>query len=388
MRTVHFDLVCGASGDMILGALLDLGAPAERLRADMARLGIEGLTIESESVRRSGLRCRHMKLSWRSPREYRHLPQILETIGGAQFSDRVYRRCETVLQRLGEAEASAHGIPIEKVHFHEIGAVDTIVDIAGAALCLEYLDISAVTYSRLTVGRGTVKTAHGVMPVPVPATASMIEGLEVRPLAIDTEILTPTGCALLTALGRQTPGLPAGIIEASGCGCGDRTFEHHPNLLRAFLVGEKRATDGPAEYVCVLESDMDHVSGEVMAFAAQQCMDAGALDVSWGPQLMKKGRPAYRLTVICEPSARETMADIILTQTRTLGVRYHFMQRVVAQRSAVAVQLDGHDIDGKHCCHKGHSFTKPEFDAVAELARRTNRPLPELLDLLSVQSRH
>lgn len=388
MRTIHFDLVCGASGDMILAALLDLGAPAERLRGDLTRLGIEGLSVDSESVRRGGLHCRHMKLSWSTPREYRHLPDILEIIARASFSERVHERCERVLRRLGEAEAAAHGIPIEKVHFHEIGAVDTIVDIAGAALCLEYLDAAAVTYSRLTVGQGTVKTAHGVMPVPVPATARMLEGLDIRTLDIDTEILTPTGCAVLTALGQQRAGIPDGTIEASGHGCGDRTFERYPNLLRAFLVNEAPAASGSGEYVCVIESDMDHLGGELMAFAAQECMDAGALDVSWSPLLMKKGRPAYRLTVVCEPSMRERMTDIILTQTRTLGVRYHFMQRTVAQREAAAVELDGSTIDAKRCRYKGHSFTKPEFDALAGLARRTGRPLPELLELfLSRQGR-
>ncbi|MBD3243556.1 MAG: nickel pincer cofactor biosynthesis protein LarC [Chitinivibrionales bacterium] len=387
VRTVHFDLVCGASGDMILAALLDLGAPLERLRSDLARMGIDGLSVDSETVRRSGLRCRHMKLSWSTPREYRHLPDILEIIAKAKLPERAQRRCETVLQRLAEAEADAHGIPVDKVHFHEIGAVDTIVDIAGAALCLEYLDAEEVTFSTLTVGRGSIKTAHGRMPVPVPATARMIRGLEVRTIEVDTEVLTPTGCALLTALGRQQQGIPDGIVSASGNGCGDREFEHHPNLLRAFLVNKAPAQSGSPEYVCVIESDMDHVSGEVMAFAAQECMDAGALDVSWCPQLMKKGRPGYRLTVIGEPAAREALTDIIIGQTRSLGVRYHFMQRTVAERSAVEAQLDGAAIDAKQCRYKEHTFTKPEFDALAALARRTNRPLPELFEMFLAQSR-
>jgi pyridinium-3,5-bisthiocarboxylic acid mononucleotide nickel chelatase len=407
MRAVYFDLVCGASGDMILAALIDAGAPLAKLQNDLGRLPVH-VHVDAERVTRNGLVCMHMlmgeehahgadqKAASRKAKahahghahksgatghhEQRNLAELLRIIREAEFGERVYGRCEKVLRRIGEAEAAVHGIPVEKVHFHEVGAVDTIIDVAGAALCLEYLGLEQVYFGPLTDGCGTVTCAHGVLPVPVPAVSRMAQGFVLRQLDVPTELLTPTGCAILTALGRQVALMPAGTIGAVGSGCGDKVLENRANALRAFMLDVVAGAPAGADSVCVLESDMDHVSGEVMSFAAEECMAAGALDVSWSPVFMKKGRPGYRLTVLCSDDLRERLADLVILNTRTLGVRYHTAARTIAERASAEVRLLGATVTEKRCSYKGHAFRKLEYEALAALARASNRPLPDVLD--------
>jgi uncharacterized protein (TIGR00299 family) protein len=380
MSKVYVESICGASGDMFLAALLDLGVPLQWLQEQLQRLAIPGLSVAIKRTRRSGLSCNQMVLSWETPREYRHAPEILDIIQSGGFSQRVNQRAELVLMRLAQAEAQAHGIAVEQVHFHEIGAIDTIIDIAGACLCLEYLEVEELLFSTLTVGHGTIETEHGVMSVPVPATMQMLKGFDVRGVDIATEILTPTGCALLTALGSQVAVVPAGTIRAIGYGCGEKDFGHHPNVLRTVLFEGSSQSSGSATEVRVVESDMDHVSGELMAFCAEACFEAGALDVSWAPLVMKKGRPGYRLTVVCTPGSEECIADIVIGQTRTLGVRVHGCERIVAQRSSGQRHFMGQSVEEKLCSYKDHSFTKLEFDALAALARESGLSIPALME--------
>jgi hypothetical protein len=381
MKTLYFDVVSGASGDMILSSLLDLGVPLEHLRTELAKLSIPGLTVGVERKKRSGISAAHLVLHWDDAKEFRHVHQLLDIIKAARYPSRVFDRCSSVLMRLGKAEAKVHGIPLEHVHFHEIGAVDTIVDVAGICLALEYLDAGEILFSRLTDGRGTVETAHGRMPVPVPATAEMAKGFELELLDVDGELLTPTGCAVLTALGSQRPGGFSGTIIGTGYGCGTKELDKTANVLRVFLT-EPRAASSDACGVWVVESDMDHITGEVMADAASRLMALGALDVSWTPVFMKKGRPAYRLTVVCgaDEAIRQTLIDAIMIHTRTLGVRFHSVNRVTAERKETEGTLRGEKIEEKQCSYRGHSFTKPEYEALARLSGKTGVPVVELME--------
>jgi hypothetical protein len=328
------------------------------------------------------MRCSRVVFGWDRARAYRHLPDILELIGAAGYSERVYARCESVLHRLAEAEAAVHGIDMDEVHFHEIGAVDTIVDVAGICLCLESLGIDRVAFSEMTVGHGTVKIEHGTLPVPVPATVRMIQGLAVRAIDVATEILTPTGCAVLTALGEQIPGPPTGVVRQVGYGCGTKEFDRQPNALRVLLMDSSGTSvqEAHQDTVSVLESDMDHLSGECMAHAARHCLEQGALDVSWSPVFMKKGRPGYRLSVVCSPAQRESLIDSIIAQTRTLGVRFRECRRVVAQREVRSREFMGQVVEEKTCTYRGQTFSKLEYESLAALARTTGRPLPEIVD--------
>ncbi len=378
MKDLYFDLISGASGDMILSSLLDVGVPVEFLRAELQKLGIPGFSFNVEKVKRSAIAASHLVMSWETPREYRQIGQILAMIGCAGYKKSVLDKCETVLTNLGKAEAKVHDMPLEKVHFHEIGAVDTIVDVAGICLALDYLGVDAIHFSALIDGRGSVVTQHGRMPVPVPAVAAMAEGFELKIVDIEAELLTPTGCAVLTALGKQEKSGPAGTVIGSGYGCGDKSFEGVPNVLRVFLLEKSGPISGGR--VTVIESDMDHLSGEIMGDVAGRLMREGALDAAWTPVFMKKGRPGYRLTVLCSAEKQSVLADLILIHTRTLGVRIRQEERIMADRKAVSGTLRGEEIEEKECSYKGHSFTKPEYEALARISQRTGAPVIELLE--------
>jgi pyridinium-3,5-bisthiocarboxylic acid mononucleotide nickel chelatase len=380
MSTLYFDVVSGASGDMILSSLVDIGVPLDYLRAELAKLSIPGFTIDIEKQKRSGISASHLVLHWDTPKAYRHVRQILDLIESAHYPARVHDRCRAVLTRLGQAEAKIHDMPIEKVHFHEIGAVDTIADIAGICLALEYLDAGEILFSALSDGKGTVETAHGRMPVPVPAVAEMAQGFELKVLDIEGELLTPTGCAILTALGRQRTLGFSGTIAKCGYGCGAKVLDKTPNILRVFLMdaNQEPSDDG----VCVIESDMDHISGEIMADVASRLMLGGALDASWTPLFMKKGRPGYRLTVMCstDTGVRQALIDTIMVHSRTLGVRFHAARRIVAERTQAEDTLKGERIDVKQCSYGGRSFTKPEYESLVRVSEKTGIPVIELME--------
>lgn len=381
MKKLFFDLLCGTSGDMILSSLVDLGYPLEKLNNALSSLPIERINITAEKSSRNGIQCTHLNMQWEDATQYRHLHQILDIIKAGNFGESVYRKCEMVLDRLAEAEASVHGIPKEKVHFHEIGAVDTIIDILGVCLGLDYLGIGEIYYSALTDGHGTIKAAHGVMPVPVPATSQLIQGLTLKTLDIETELLTPTGAALITTLGKQVSFMERGNILRTGYGCGTKIFEHHPNYLRVTLY-ESNGCEGNSagDTIYLLETDMDHVSGEVMGHVSGRLFEQGALDVSFAPIFMKKGRPAYRLSVMASEVDYRKLTDLIIIHTRTLGVRVQRVERVLAAREIRECEFLGDKVEEKVCTHKGYSFSKLEYDALDTLSRSRNIPLIELIE--------
>lgn len=382
MKTLYFELLCGAGGDMILSSLIDLGVPLEYLQKSFERLPIEGLCIDSEKIVRSGITCVQLKMSWSEQKRYRHLPDIFSIIRGGGYSNRVEQNCEKILLRIARAEAKVHGIALEKVHFHEIGAIDTIIDVLGASLACEYLGVESIQFSTLTVGQGVIDCAHGQMPVPVPATAEMIQGYASKTLDIDTEILTPTGCAILTALGTQSPSRPRGKAAGLGYGTGQKDFGRMPNIIRAHLI----ETDTMQQHfwhdeeVTVLETDMDHISGEIMAYTAERLYAGGALDVSWMSMYMKKGRPGYRLHVICRESDRQALMSIVFDNTRTLGIRYDTCRRAVLPRAYTKGIVRGQEVEVKKCTGKDREFTKIEYEGLAAIARRFDIPLIDLYE--------
>jgi hypothetical protein len=231
---LYFELLCGASGDMILASLVDLGVPLSFLQDRFARLEIPGLQIGRARKSRAGRPCTQLEISWskEDQREYRNLASILELLARGGYPDTVVATCRRILNRLAEAESQVHAVPVEEVHFHEIGAVDTVVDVLGFALARDYLKTDRIFFSTLTVGSGTIDTAHGRLSVPAPATARMLSGYEVRQLDTGTEILTPTGCAILTASGQQVSSVPEGRLKGEGFGCGQKNIAGFPDYLR------------------------------------------------------------------------------------------------------------------------------------------------------------
>lgn len=380
MKTIYFDLVCGASGDMILSSLISLGFPVEFLERQLNRLGIGEIRIGIEKVKRSGICCTYINPQWQQATHYRHLGEILEIIKRGAFSERVFERCELVLDRLATAESTVHGIEKEHVHFHEIGAVDTIIDVLGVSLGLEFFNVEQVLFSTITEGYGSIKGEHGVMPVPVPATAQMIQNFRIKTLDIPTELCTPTGAALLTALGKQATGGMEGCVINCGYGCGTKVFENHPNILRAFILESDSDQGHSMDTIRLLDTDMDHVSGEIMGHIAGLLAAQGALDVSFNPIFMKKGRPGYRLSVMADESNYQKMLDLIMLHTRTLGVRIQQVQRVVAERSNAEIEFLGQKLSEKHCRYKDYSFSKLEYDALEKISVSTGSSILDLME--------
>ncbi len=377
-KSIYLDLVCGASGDMILASLIDMGVSVQYLQKEFDKLGL-GITIGVEKLKRQGIEASHLILSWETQSSYRHLSQILEVIQSGGFSEKVIGRCSKVLDIIASAEAKVHGVGKEHVHFHEIGAVDTIIDVLGVSLSIEYLEVDELIFSQFTVGHGSVKTEHGMMPVPVPATAEMIRGYSVRSLDIATEILTPTGAGLLTALGNQVAGgSMEGQIKRSGYGCGDNELENHPNIIRCFLLEENGSLHG--NMVCQVESDMDHISGEIMGHVGNELRARGVLDLVWIPVYMKKGRPGYRLSFLCRPEDRETLTEFLVLNSRTLGVRWQMLNRTCAERKSCDVTFRDNTVREKRCTFGEYSFSKLEYESLARLSEKSGVPILELIE--------
>lgn len=367
---------------MILSSLIDMGVPLEYLNEQLSKMGIDGLSVDIESVILNGINCCRLLPKFDTSHEMRHLHTILELIKKGGYNQNIYSNAEKILLTIANAEAKVHGVPVEKIHFHEIGAVDTIIDVVGVCIALEYLKIDEIFYSSLTEGYGTVSISHGVLPVPVPAVSVMLENKHVTRLDINSELITPTGAAVLTTLGKQRIPAPSGVIKKTGYSCGTKQFKNHPNILRAFTFENGSFDSGfQKEKIVTIESDMDHISGEIMGNTAQLLIENGALDVSWTPVFMKKGRPGYRITVMSKVEEYENLIDLIMINTRTLGVRIQKVDRVISRREKFIDYILDEPVDSKKCSYKGHSFEKPEYEALVSISRKKNIPLIELMEV-------
>jgi uncharacterized protein (TIGR00299 family) protein len=319
MKLAYFDCFAGAGGDMIVAALLDAGADLDALKAHLARLGIGQYDLRVERVRRGGLAGLRFCVDAPAKQPQRNLPDILACIDHADLPPRAADRAKAIFTRLAEAEAKAHRIDVGQVHFHEVGAVDSIMDIVGAAVAMELLGVDAVRCSPIPAGSGTITCSHGVMPVPAPATAELLRGVPLGSAEIAGEATTPTAAAILTTLAKSYGPLPPMLISAVGCGAGTRDEGPLPNLLRVFLG--QAAEDGDADAVVELAANLDDCTGEVLGATIESLLAAGALDAWATPAVMKKSRPAWVLSVLCGPADVGTMEDILFSQTTTFGVR-------------------------------------------------------------------
>ena len=321
MKIAYFDCFSGAAGDMIVAALLDAGASFEEMQKHLSGLNIPGFTLKAEKVRKQGFAATKFDVivDPDAPKPHRHLHHIEKIITDSQLAEPVKARAVAIFRRLGEAEAKAHGTAIEKVHFHEVGAIDAIVDVVSSVICLDLLGIDEIRCSPLVVGSGTVRCEHGVMPVPAPGTAALIEGVPIAPTEETGELLTPTGAAILTTLCKQFGPLPAMTMQGSGSGAGTRDGKTRPNLLRVFL-GTAEAV-GETDEIVVLEANLDDATGQVIGQAVERLFEAGALDAFCTPVTMKKGRPAVMLTVLAEPASADKLEKTLFEETPTFGVR-------------------------------------------------------------------
>lgn len=377
MKICYFDAFAGISGDMTVGALVDAGADAAALIAALDSLAT-GAQFTVEKTKRRGIAASKFHVNGTDSKKHRHLPHIVQMIDGAALSERARANAKLVFQKLGESESSVHGTPIEKVHFHEVGAVDSIADIVGACVALDLLGVEAIVCSPVNVGSGTVNTEHGIMPVPAPATALLLKGKPIYSRGPASELATPTGAAIVTALAGDFGAMPSLRIESIGYGAGDKDFPEHANVLRA-MIGESSGAR-ESTMVEVIEANIDDSTPEVLGWAMEKLLDAGALDVTMQALLMKKSRPGTLLRVLARPEDREKLAGLMMTETSSLGVRFYSAERRVQARRIVEVETP-HGRARVKVAENG-AFA-PEYEDCRTLARNTGLPLQQILSEVS-----
>jgi uncharacterized protein (TIGR00299 family) protein len=408
MAIYHLDCGSGIAGDMFLGACLDLGMPVEVLHDMVARLGLHGIGVEARKASRGGFTGTRFRvldhgrpIEGPDPEEHQHehnhnhnhehghhhghehghtrgLAEIRELILGSALAGPVKERALRLFQRLGEAEAKAHGMPVERVHFHEVGAVDSIVDLVGAAAAVEFLAPERLTCGPVNLGSGRVKMAHGEVPIPAPATAELLRGVPVFG-GPGGELTTPTGAVILAELVDEYVELPAMVLEGVGYGLGKKDLPTHPNalrLLRGSLRG--RSAEARAE-VMVVEAEIDDLPGEGFGFLMERLLEAGALDVYFTPVQMKKSRPGTLVTLLCRRPKLEELAGILLTESGSLGCRYHAASRFEAEREILEVPTAFGTVRIKRARLDGRPLAiAPEFEDCRRLALASGAPWREV----------
>ncbi len=389
MRLAYFDCPSGASGDMILGALVDAGVPFEALARELAGLGVDGYRLERREVIKAGFRATKVDVALGAHEAgHRGLRDILDILERSGLAPAVRDMASRVFQRLAEAEARVHGTTPERVHFHDVGAVDAIVDVTGACIGLHLLGVDAVHVGALPVGGGFVQGPHGRMPVPGPATAELLKGFPTLDTGVRRELVTPTGAAILTTLAAGAGAMPAMRVTAVGYGAGTMDLET-PNVLRLF-VGEAPMAAGtaPAETIVQVETTVDDMSPQLYEPLLERLLEAGALDVWLTPVIMKRSRPGVVLTALCEPGRVADLSRLLFEESSTIGVRWTAYQRSRLAREMVRLDTAYGPVTFKVSRLEGRVVTvTPEFEEVRRIARDRGLPVREVLEQARVEGR-
>jgi len=425
MRILHFDAFSGISGDMTVGALLDLGADLEHLRSRLALLPVHGYALRASEVLVTGIRAikfdveiegevtgDELRVTGEGPEPHAHAPEhgahahaesppvtrhpspvtsphhrrsyrdiraMLETSG---LTGGEKEKALAIFARLAEAEAKVHGTTPDEVHFHEVGAIDSIVDVAGTAIALTQLGVERITVSALPLGSGFVRSQHGVIPVPGPATIELLTGFPVRPGKGNGEMVTPTGAAILAALAVPAEPAPPMVVERIGYGAGTKRFADRPNLLRA-LLGRPAVPLG-RDQMALIETNIDDANPELFDWVMERLFAAGARDVWFTPIQMKKNRPATLLSVLCEPAARDALAAIVLAETTAIGVRFATVERLTLPREMAQVETEYGPVAVKIAtAPDGARRATPEYESCRAIARARGVPLKIVYDAAS-----
>lgn len=415
-RILYLECESGISGDMTVAALLDLGADQEALQKALKSLPVDGFQTIISRVKKAGLdmcdfnvvldhahenhdhdmeylhgheHCHetgdghghaHHDHGGGHVHEHRGLPEILHIIEHADLTEHAKKTASRIFRILAEAEAKAHGVPEDQVHFHEVGAVDSIVDIVAAAVCLDNLGITDVIVTKLNEGQGTIRCQHGILPVPVPAVMNIVQahGLPLHITETKGELVTPTGAAIVAAV-RTGDRLPEAFsVKKTGMGAGKRNYDR-PGMLRAMLI-EDRAQE--KDLICKLETNIDDCTGESLGYVMERLMEAGARDVHYMPVYMKKNRPAYQLNVICTREDIGHMEDIIFRETTTIGIRRVFMERTILRRELRTVQTSLGEAQVKICRYGGMERCFPEYNSVVALCREHGKNYQEVYQMI------
>ena len=375
MRTLYFDCFAGASGDMILGAMVAAGVDPNALREQLSLLNVEGFKIDFETVDRSGLSATYARVETVHEHKHRHLSDIRRIIENSGVTPGAKDLALRIFTRLAEAEARVHNSAVENVHFHEVGALDAIVDVVGAAICFDLLKVERFVSSPLHVGSGMVKMAHGSFPVPPPAVTELLSGVPFYSGDIKGELLTPTGAAIITTVCQEYGPIPRIKTDRTGYGAGTRQYENFPNVLRV-LVGETEVDDATSERLWMIETNLDDASPQIVGHVMDRVFELGALDCYFTPVQMKKNRPGVLLSVLCGRSEKEAVMRLLFTVTTTLGIRSYEVERRALRRDVVTVKTQYGPIDVKVAHLNGRVVNEmPEFEQCRQAAVAANVPL-------------
>jgi pyridinium-3,5-bisthiocarboxylic acid mononucleotide nickel chelatase len=387
-RIAYFDCFSGISGDMVLGALVDAGADLRAIEAELRKLGLEGWSISAEKVKRGGIFATHVRVESSEGHHHRGLSVILGRIDKAGLAPRAAERVRRIFTRLAEAEAKVHNMPLEEVHFHEVGAVDSIVDIVGASIGFELLGVDEFACSALDVGAGQVKTAHGLLPVPAPATAELLRGAPVYTSGIARELVTPTGAAIATTLSTSYAQVPEMTLRAVGYGAGSANLTEKANVLR-ILIGENATSEAGEHWdapVSVIETNLDDMSPQIYGYFVERALAAGALDVFSTAVQMKKNRPGVLLTILCDTADTARLMDLVFRETTTIGVRTYDVRRKVLDRELVPVATQFGEVRMKISRMNGSVLNAtPEYEDCQRLAAEKGIPLKQVIAAASFE---
>ena len=390
MQIAYLDCASGVSGDMLLGALIDAGVDLGSIQAGIDSLGLTSCRLVTEEVKKRGFRALQLTVQHEPEHAHRHLSDIREMIAGSRLSARQQDLAQRIFLRLARAEAKVHGSTVEQVHFHEVGAVDSIADIVGSAIAWDLLGADRLVSSPIPTGTGFIQIAHGRCSIPAPATGELLQGIPVAASDVEGELTTPTGAAIVGTLSSGFGPLPTMTIDGIGYGAGQADFEH-PNLLR-LIVGEAPPAElGPTrcesagpeppkiEWVVLLETNLDDVTGEQVGYCQSRLWRAGALDVATTPLLMKKGRPGVLLRVQCRPEDAGRLEEILFAETTTLGLRRSTVERLTLQRRPVVVKTPWGEVAGiVASLPDGRVRFSPEYEVCARVAEGADLPLADV----------
>ncbi len=390
MKTLYFDCFAGASGNMILGALVALGIDEHELIEQINLLDISAFSIEFTTVNRSGISAIHANVIVPNENKHRHLHNIIKIIEDSRLAENIKKRAIKIFSKLAEAEAKVHGIDVQKVHFHEVGAMDAIIDVVGSCIAFEMLGITNFACSKIHVGSGFVNMAHGKFPVPPPAVVELLQNIPIYSTEIIGELCTPTGAAIIATLCETSGNIPNLQIEKTAYGAGTREYENFPNVIRLMFGGilPQRRRDAEenfpqsairnphSEKLILVETNLDDVSPQVLGFVMDKAFELGALDCWFTPIQMKKNRPATMISILCEPKNRAKLTELLYVETTTLGVRIREIERECLERKFVKVETQFGEIDVKIGILNGLQVNAmPEYEQLKRIANEQNIPL-------------
>jgi len=387
-RIAYLDCFSGISGDMVLGALVDAGADLRQIEAELRKLGLENWSIAAEKVQRGAISATHVRVASQEEHHHRGLSIILKRIHDAKLAPRAAERAEKIFERLAVAEAKVHNIEVEKVHFHEVGAVDSIIDIVGSAVGFEMLGIDEFACSAFDVGAGQVKTAHGLLLVPAPATAELLRGTPAYSSGIQRELVTPTGAAIATTLATGYAEIPPMTLRTIGYGAGAVDLKEKANVLR-ILIGERAESHAGERWdspVTVIETNLDDMSPQIYGYFAERALAAGALDVFSTPVQMKKNRPGQLVTILSEPQNAGRLIDLVFSETTTIGVRTYDVRRKTLDRELISVETPLGAVRMKVSRVNGTILNaSPEYEDCQRIAAERGVPLKQVIAAASFE---